>query len=127
MQTIPRSLALPVVCCVWVISLLVAGYTCTMLPWFRDYYGFYLEKGADAFRGSAFAPAGIATLFLRGHLIGVPLCLVILGYGARLLKSAAVGAAHVAWYATASVSLSAIWFVWVLAIQRSFYELLFPV
>jgi hypothetical protein len=126
MPVIPRSVTLPVVVGVWFITLLVTFYTCSMLPWFRDYYEYYLTRGADGFEYSPFGPAGLATIFHRSYLVGIPLCLAVLGYGVRLLRPAQLAAAHVAWYAAFSFCLAALWLVWVLLVERGFYELLFP-
>ena len=115
----PRIVALPVVGGVGVVIALVATYTCAMLPWLTDYCEFYQ-------RGNAVQLAGITRAFLRLHLIGVPLGLAILGYGVRLLWPAETSAAHLAWYASVSVSIAAVWQTWAMLVERSLYVLLFP-
>lgn len=120
-MSVPRKVVVPVVIGVWVLTALVAIYICAMLPWFTDYCDFCQTQN-----GGAFQLAGIATAFLRFHLIGVPLGLVILGYGVHLLRPAETNAAQLAWYASVSVSLAAVWQTVALLAERSLYELLFP-
>ena len=114
-----RKVALPVVIGVSVITVLVATYTCAMLPWFRDYCDYYQSSGAIRL-------AGVTSAFLRLHLVGLPLGLFIIGYGVRLLRPAETSAAHLAWYASVSVTLGALWQVWAMLAERSLYALLFP-
>jgi len=115
----PRKVALPVVIGVCVITVLVATYTCAMLPWFRDYCDYYQSSGTIRL-------AGIARAFLSLHLVGVPFGLFIIGYGVRLLRPAETSAAHLAWYASVSVGFAAFWQVWAMLAERSLYALLFP-
>ena len=126
-MTVPRNITLPVVLAVWIIAALVAGYIYSALPWFKDYYEYYLTRGADGFVGSPFAHAGVATIFRKCYLLGLPLFVAVVGYGGRLVQLSAVGAAHLAWYVSLSLALAAIWLMWMLTIERGFYELLFPV
>jgi hypothetical protein len=121
MHTIPRRVVLPVVTGVCLVTLLVAAYTFAMLPWFTDYYDFYQNSS----RG--FEHAAISRAFHLCYPAGGPLVLGILGCGGWLLRSPEVGAAWLAWYASASVSLALAWLTWVLLVERTFYGLLFPV
>ena len=118
MNTISRKTTLPIVCGVAALTLLVAGYTCAILPWFLDYFDYYTS---DNF---AF-PSGLE-LFRRYYLGGIPLGLCVLGYGLHLLRPPERRLDHVLWYAALSVSLAASWFVWALLVERCFYTLLFP-
>jgi hypothetical protein len=115
----PRKVAPPVVIGVCAITVLVATYTCAMLPWFRDYCAYYQSSGAIRL-------AGVTRAFLRLHLVGVPLGLFVIGYGIRLLRPLQTSATHLAWYASVSVSLAAFWQVWAMLAERSLYVLLFP-
>ena len=114
-----KTVVAPVVIGVWVVTALAATYTCAMLPWFTDYCEFYRS-------GSAVQLAGVTGAFLRCHLVGVPLGLAIVGYGVRLLRPAETSTAHLAWYASVSVSLVAVWQTWAMLAERSLYVLLFP-
>lgn len=106
---------------VWILTALVAIYTCAMLPWFKDYCDFYQTQSDGAVQ-----LAGIATAFLRFHLIGVPVGLAILGYGVHLIRLTEASAPHLAWYMSVSVSLAAVWQTGVFLVERSLYVLLFP-
>jgi hypothetical protein len=118
-MSVPRSVTLPAVIGVWVVTGLVATYSCVMLPWFVDYCDFYQTRSAVQF-------GGVTKAFLRFHLIGVPLSLCIFGYGIRIIRSLETNAAHLAWYCSASLSLAAFWQTWALLAERSLYSLLFP-
>ena len=118
-MSIPRKIAVPVVTAVCVITTLAAIYTCAMLPWLTDCCDFYQS-------GNATQLAGITRAFLRFHLVGVPLGLVILGYGVRLLRPPETSAANLAWYASVSVTVVAVWQTWAMLAERSLYVLLFP-
>jgi hypothetical protein len=120
MHTISRKVVLPVVTGVWFVTMLVAVYTFAMLPWFFEYYDFY----QDSTRG--FEHAAISVAFHRWYPAGVPLVLGILGCGGWLLRAPETGAARLAWYASASLSLALAWLVWVVLVERTFYGLLFP-
>lgn len=121
MNQVSRKVVAPVVIGIWVLTALVALYVCAMLPWFTDYCDFYQTRGDGTYR-----LAGIATAFLRFHLIGVPLGLTILGCGVNLLRLKETNSAHLAWYVSVSVSLLAIYQTSALLAERSLYELLFP-
>ena len=81
MTTVSRKATLPIVCGVWIITLLVAGYTCAILPWFLDYYDFYQQSGG----GGMQYPVAV-TFFHRSYLLGLPVGLSIIGYGVHLLR-----------------------------------------
>ena len=118
-MTAPRPIIVPVIAGVWVLLALTAAYTCAMFPQFAQYSDYYQS-------GGAIQPAGIATAFVRFHLVGVPLGLAILGYGLRLLLRAETSAAHLAWYASLSVSLVAVWQLWAWLAERSINVLSLP-
>jgi hypothetical protein len=119
--TIRRKVTLPVVCGVWITTLLVVGYTWAMLPWFLDYYDYFQQQTNNSLDYGA-----AIELFHGYHLAGVPVALCVLGYGVHLLWAVERRIEHVLWYAALSISLAASWLVWALLVERSFYELLFP-
>jgi hypothetical protein len=121
MLNIPRKATLPIVCGIWIMTLLVSVHTFAVLPWFLDYYDFYQQSGGTSMQ----YPAAV-TLFHRCYLIGVPVGLSIIGYGVHLLRASERRVDHIAWFVTASAGLVATWFLWVLLVERSFHELLFP-
>ena len=118
--TISRRAIVPVVCGVAALVLLVAGYTCAILPWFLNYFDYY----TDAPNGFAF-PAS-TRIFGAYHLGGVPIGLAVIGYGAYLLRPAERRVDHVLWYAGMSLSLAVAWLLWTMLVVRRLYELLFP-
>ena len=121
MLTISRKVTLPVVCGVWIITLLIAGYTSAMLPSFLDYYDHFQRQANNSI------DYGTVTEMFHGYyLVGVPVGLCVIGYGAQLLRGAERSAAHVAWYAVLSMSMAMSWFVWTLLAQQTLYDLLFP-
>jgi hypothetical protein len=120
MTTISRRATTPVVCSVAALTLLVAGYTCAILPWFLDYFDYYAGTPNN------FAMPFSTRLFRECYMGGLPLGLCVIGYGVHLLRTPERRLEHVLWYAALAVSLAALWLVWTLLAERSFYELLFP-
>jgi hypothetical protein len=120
MTTISRKAIAPVICGVAAVTLLAAGYTCAILPWFLDYFDYYTGTPNNvAFPFST-------RLFRQFYMGGVPIGLCVLGYGVHLLRPAERRLEHVLWYAALSLSLAALWLAWTLLAERSFYELFFP-
>src|SRR5688500_13504244 len=99
--SLPRKVVAPVVIVVWVITALVAGYTCAVLSWlfgYRPYLG----------------TSGIFEWFVRSHSVSVPLGLAVVGFGIRLLCLSETSVVHLAWYSSVGISLAAAWLTWVL-------------
>ncbi|MCX6927566.1 MAG: hypothetical protein NT154_30815 [Verrucomicrobia bacterium] len=120
MATITRKATLPIVLGIAVVTLLVAGYTYAILPWFVHYFDYYSDSP------NSFVFPASTRFFRQYYLGGVPLGLCVIGYGVLLLRRAERRLEHVLWYAVLSVGLAASWFIWALLAERSFYELLFP-
>jgi hypothetical protein len=111
----PRNVILPVVVGVWVITALVATYTWLLVQGISITLNFF-QAGRDI----TIPLAGVTSAFLRFHLLGVALVLVIVGCGVRLLCQSEASAAHLAWYASLSVSLAAFWQTWAMLADRCF-------
>jgi len=117
----PRKVIVPVVVGVWVVTALTAIYTWVLVQGIGITLNFR-EAGDD----STIPLAGVTSSFLRFHLLGVVLGLAIVGYGVRLLRQAEADAAHLAWYASLSVSLAAFWQTWAMLADTCFNALFHP-
>ena len=111
----PRNVILPVVVGVWIVTALAATYTWVLVQGISITLNFF-QAGSDR----TIPIAGITTAFLRFHLLGAVLGLAIVGYGVCLLRLAEASAAHLAWYASLSVSLVAFWQTWAMLAESCF-------
>src|ERR1035437_5096703 len=118
----PRKVVLPVVVGVWIVTTVAAAYTWAMVQQFTVYCDFFLAGASRAMQ-----LPGITGAYLRFHLARVPIGLAIFGYGFCLLRRSETSAAHLAWYASVSVSLAAVWQAWAMLAERFLYLLLLPV
>jgi flagellar biosynthesis protein FlhB len=117
----PRKIVLPVVAGVWIVTTLAAIYTWVLVQGISISLDFLQPEN-----GSAIPLAGITRVFLRFHLVGVVPALVIFGYGVRLVRPTEASVAHLAWYASLSVSLVAFWQTCAMLADRCYIASFFP-
>ena len=129
MQPIPRNIKVPVVISVWIITLLVAGYSYTTITGFQDFYDAYQAPKTSGLwvAGYHLSLPVLTTIFYDCWPVAGLISLVVVIYGIAILGRAEQSFTHLIWYATVSFSLNAVWLIWTLFVERSLYVGLFPV